>query len=189
MNDIDMLYSGSVDIFLHIKDKVIKLKNKHNAGTSYLTQCFAKFMTSDHDNLERSPSIDTPQFIDLEYRISTIVEGEIVWSEWSTYLLEPLSITSKSYDYVMTTDQSGAPFQQYTAHLKSALASYNMHEQITSDMEGSHQFRFVLKSGKDDSFLSYYHPMAYLDTDVETLSKISPGTQATIVWNMSLKNV
>lgn len=167
-NFTNLFYKGNVQVSLRIKDKVINLK-AHNSGLPTLNRSFCNFITGNTTTIE-----DIPEYIDLRYNAGT---------SWQTMLISRIHLSGKEWTY----DNS---LSNYIAKFTGVISYNYLSRAITrSDSE---VYRLYLYSGSLglDSLgnPTGYYDLAYLDIDAETLSYLSPGTQAIIEWSMQLLN-
>ena len=167
MSNITQLqYQGNVTISLKIKDKVKKLK-LHNNGTAALQEIFARIMANDSDSTAEFRNM-TPNYLDL-CRSS---DGE----EWYTCLLDIINIPTTARR--ATIDDNNEWVARFTATIR--------YDDLIVPIESTDTDKFRL-------YLYYMNSergradLAYLDVSAIDISKISPGTQAIIEWDMKLK--
>lgn len=167
-NMTNLFYNGFVSVSIKINDKLINLSN-HNSGLPTLNRSFCNFITGNTTTIE-----DIPEYIDLRYN-----NGE----SWESILISRIHLSGKSWTY----DSS---LQNYVAKFTGVI-SYNYLSRLISRTDTS-LYRLYLYSGSLglDSLgnPTGYYDLAYLDIDAETLSYLSPGTQAIIEWSMQLLN-
>ena len=163
-----LAYKGNVKVSIKIKDKIYEVKS-HNAGLPALCRSFCSFITGNTITVE-----DIPEYLDLRYN-----DG----GSWSSILLTKIPLSGKSWVYDGTINNYVAKF--------TGVISYNYLTRAITKAD-SDTYRLYLYSGSlgKDSNNNYtgYIDLAYLDIDAETLSYLSPGTQAIIEWSMQLLN-
>lgn len=159
----NMAYHGFIDVQINYKGKTINF-TKHNEGTTYLKQVFARVLTGNY-NIGQ----DTPQLLDLEYQTGD--------GKWVSYLLGKIDLTSKKpYRYG----------NQWFASFTATLTSSNLSDYI---QEGSGvNYRFAITTNKLSIYDDSTEAFAYVSVSDELLSKIVPGSQAIVTWNMQLIN-
>lgn len=171
MNTTTLGYKGSVEISIRYKGKLLTFKD-HNAGTPYLKKSFARVLTGNF-----RPEFDTPQVIDLECSVDG---GET----WQTYLKNPVDITAKSIAASLNGTSTSATFT-------ATIASSDLTDVIEEDSPSL--FRFSINTNilpdSDDRLGGTYQSFAKIYADAFMLSKIVPGSQAIVKWNMQLVDV
>lgn len=165
-NTTNMNYIGNVTLKLKIKDKIITLKN-HNAGSDYLMQSFAKFITGNYEG-----DRDIPKYLDLRTSANN-------GSTWTTCLTQTLPITSAYFE----NDSEEGWVARFTTTIKYEILISPISE------TSSNMYRLYLYSGKDDSTpAELYHDLAYMSVSAQDLAVISPGTVGIVEWSMKLQN-
>ena len=161
-------YKGNVKVSIKIKDKIFEV-NTHNEGLPALSRAFCQFITGNRITEE-----DIPQYLDLRYS-----DGET----YNSCLLSRVHLSGKSWVY----DSANS---NYIAKFTGVISYNNLTRAITR--ADSELYRLYLYSGSlgVDSNNEYtgYYDLAFLDISAETLSYLSPGTQAIIEWSMELVN-
>ena len=161
-------YKGDVKVCLKIKDKIIDIQN-HNAGLPALSRAFCQFITGNSLTIE-----DLPEFIDLRFNSG---------SAWESCLVARVPLSGKSWVYDDSTGNYVAKF--------TGVISYNYLNRVITRNDTT-DYRLYIYSGSlgPDGMGNYsgYYDFAYLDISAESLSYISPGTQAIIEWSMQLVN-
>lgn len=171
-NFTDMVYSGNVYTTIKIGNKIIELNN-HNSGTVFLKKLFTKLITGNFEGAQ-----DTPSFLDLRWYDNAT-------ETWLPALSSQIPLTSKTYAW--NSDKNN-----WVAEFNAVIDHSNLIEDIESN--SSKEYRLFLQSGYDplggiDPLnIEYYHDIASLDVLANDLSKIVPGTQAIISWQMQLLN-
>lgn len=166
-NVTTLAYQGHVDVKLKINGKLYDIGN-HNEGLNYLKYIFAVFITGNEVG-----SAYFPQYIDLRKEYQQ--ESETTESSFLTHFSD---ITGKRY-YL----DNGNWYAEFT----SVLSSEQLLQTILPDDSAS--FYLYLMTGYDEDNVSErQHDLAKLTITAKTLSLITPGITATIVWNMRLIN-
>ena len=158
------IYEGQVKIKLKIKDKIVDIYDNHNAGLPGLSRMFAKCVVSATISIS-----DTPQYLDL--RVSSSDD----WSSSTSCLYNKISLSGKYYEF-------DAGENNWVGKLTGVISAVNLKNTVASG--STENYRLYLVSGGSEEI-----QLAYLDMDTQTLSNLTPGTQAIIEWNMQLKNV
>lgn len=158
-----MAYHGFIEMKINYKGKVLTFEH-HNEGTEYLKKVFARVLTGNYNQNQ-----DTPQLLDLEYLAPD--------GNWISYLLNKIDLTSKKpYRYGT----------QWYASFTATLTSADLSDYI---QEGSGiRYRFVITTNKLTLYEDSTEAFAYVEVSDELLSKIVPGSQAIITWNMQIVN-
>lgn len=169
VNLTKLAYKGNVKVSIKIKDKIFEIKS-HNSGLPALSRSFCKFITANGTTEE-----DIPQYLDLRYSD----DG----TSYTTCLISRVHLSGKSWIYDSSSSNYVAKF--------TGVISYNYLTRPITRMDTDF-YRFYLYSGSlgldsNNQYTGYYD-LAYLDVDAETLSYLSPGTQAIIEWSMELVN-
>ena len=165
-------YKGTVHLSFNINGKKCS-QTKHNSGLPKLRQSFYRFILGYQSTPE-----DIPQYLDVRK-----TSGD--WStEGTTCLVSLIPLSGKTNweeGQYSSTSQSGA--DENVAKLTAVVSSTSLIKQIVNSDASS--YRLYLCSGETSYGTVNY--LAYLDTDAETLSKITPGTQMIVEWSMELK--
>ena len=169
MDNITKLgYIGNVTVKLKIGGKVFEVSS-HNEGLNYLKYLFALLMTGNDLG-----SAYSPQYLDL--RKEYTVDDETVISSYFNYFSE---ISGKRY----YADQD-----TWVAELTAVISSEQILQTILPDDPSV--FYLYLMSGYDnDNTLERQHDLARLKISAKSLSQITPGVTATLVWSLKLVNV
>lgn len=166
LNLTTLAYKGSVKISIKIKDKIFNVES-HNNGLPTLFQSFCKFITGNKTTIE-----DIPEYLDLRGGIN----GAFV-----SRLVSKVHLSGKGYVFEDNT---------YVAKF-TAVISYNQLTKAITRFD-TDEYRLYLCSGSlginSNNEVTGNNDIAYLDVTAETLSYLSPGTQAIIEWSMKLTN-
>lgn len=160
INMTNVAYLGNVKIRLKIKDKIFEIIN-HNEGLPELSKSFAKFITGGLITVE-----DIPQYLDLRKYID---------NNWQSQLNTRISLSGKYFDY----DES---IGNWVARLTGVISANYLSNPISRDDTST--YRLYLLSGSNPPA-----PLAFIEIGADTLSNLTPGTQAIIEWNMQLVNI
>lgn len=167
MNDnlTELKYSGNVQVKINICGKLYDITD-HNEGLDYLKYVFALLMTGNIAN-----NLFVPQYIDL--RKEEEDEEEVITE--SSYLNYISPISAKRY-YKENND--------WYAELTGVIASDQL-LQIVVPTDPDDYYLYLMTGFTDDG---KSNDLARLPITVKTLSQITPGITATIVWSMKLTN-
>lgn len=159
----ELAYRGFIEIKLNYRGKQISIL-KHNEGTEYLKRTFAQILTGNYNAQQH-----LPQKLDLEYQNA---EGN-----WISYLSGKIDLTAKRpYRYGT----------QWYASFTALVANANLLDTIEED--STTKFRFVLTTNNLSLYDNSSEAFAYVEVGADILSKIVPGAQAIVTWNMQILN-
>lgn len=167
-NLTNMVYRGDVDVKLKINGKYYSI-NTHNEGLNYLKYIFAVFITGNLMN-----EAYYPEYIDLRKQYEE--DSVVIERSFLNYFSK---ITGKRY-YL----DNGDWYAEFTA----VISSDQLLQTVLPD--DSSTFYLYLMTGYDENnTVERQHDLAKLEITAKTLSLITPGITAAIVWNMKLVNV
>lgn len=160
MNNVTKVhYKGKVNVKLRIKDKVVSINN-HNAGLKPLSLSFAKFITGNPITEN-----DIPVYLDLT---KAHTENDPAVS----MLITKVRLSGRYFELDSETDT-------YVAKFNAVISNSSLTETISRS--DTSIFKLVLCTAGTPQT-----PLATMDVSAETLSLITPGTQAIIEWTMML---
>lgn len=163
-NITELNYLGNVTVKINVCGKLYDITN-HNEGLDYLKYIFSLLMTGNIGT-----NIFVPQYIDLRKEYTE--EGEVKESSYLNYLSQ---ISAKRY-YKENND--------WYAELTGVIDSDQLFQTVTPD--DTSNYYLYLMTGYTDEHKSF--DLARLSISSKTLSQITPGITATIVWSMKLTN-
>lgn len=161
-------YLGSVSVKLKIGGKMYDISS-HNEGLNYLKYIFALLMTG--NNLGKAYS---PQYIDLRKEYEA--EGESIVSSYFNYFSE---VTGKRYY---------SDGNNWIAEITAVISSEQILQTILPD-DTSNFYLYLMTGYDDDNTIEKQHDLARLKISAKSLSQITPGVTATLVWSLKLVNV
>lgn len=180
----DVRYQGNVKIQIRKNGQAIKDIVRHNNGTITLSRAFALFIA----NIQGSEAY-VPQYLDLQY-IANPLEVDIDNLEnWETYLKKIISLSGPEVKYITNAykpkNKEGAGYEKNWVTIFRANIPYNL---LTSAVEATDKgaFRFFLLSNPIDSTSNIDRRLAWVNITAEELSKLEPGTEAMIEWQVQL---
>lgn len=163
-NVTNLSYEGDVTVKLKINGKLYEIEN-HNEGLNYLKYIFTVFITGNDVG-----TAYYPQYLDLRKDYTDV--GEL---SFLNYFSE---ITGKRYYY-----DNGSWYAEFTTVISSEQLLQTVLPDDTSD------YYIYLMTGYDEANTTEtQHDLARLSITPKTLSLITPGITATIVWSMRLVN-
>lgn len=167
-NTTKMSYQGIVSVKLKINGKLYDVTS-HNEGLNYLKYIFALLMTGNSLG-----SAYTPEYIDL--RKVYIEDGVEIERSYFNYF-SPLS--AKRY-YSDGGD--------WVAELTTVISYEQLLDTVLPD--DTSQYYLYLMTGYDtENSVERQHDLAKLAITPKTLSQITPGITASLVWSLQLVNV
>ena len=158
-----LAYKGFIEVKLNYRGKQISIL-KHNEGTEYLKRTFAQILTGNYNAQQH-----LPQKLDLQYQNNL--------GNWVSYLSGKIDLTAKRpYRYGT----------QWYASFTALISSENLLDTIEED--SATKFRFALTTTNLSLYDNSSEVFAYVDIGTDILSKIVPGAQAIVTWNMQILN-
>lgn len=164
-NKTNMTYHGKVKIKLKINGKLYEIAS-HNEGLDYIFNLFAVFITGNYVN----GALGLPQFLDLKRADST--DGE-----FNSYLTSLSPLTGKRYY------QSGS---DWIGEFTSVISSSQLLDIIKPDDTGI--YYIYLLTGYNENEVTPQKDVARIQVPVSSLSQITEGITATIVWSLMITN-
>lgn len=182
MASTGLCYVGNVTVKLKTKNgKVIEI-GRHNSGTTTLSKAFALFMAN---NANASAYI--PQYIDLQWIENPQSYDTEILSNWTSYLKRNVSITAPEVTY----EQNAYKIRGQSSYKKNwvvtvtASLPYNLlQSQVYSTSTAA--YRLFLCSGELPNDSSTDTRLAWVNIGANELSKMEPGTEALIEWQLQL---
>lgn len=173
MTNTELNYVGKVVLKLRINGEDFILRSK-NKGTNYLKKSICKFLTGNYGG-----EVDIPQMLDL--RIYDEAN-----ERWKSFLNQQIELTGKTYQYIDDDKELGIR-DNWVARFEGAIPYAALLDPIRIGDEGS--YRLYLYGAFDtEDIKERYHDLAYIPVSVESLARITPGTQALVEWNMQILN-
>lgn len=155
-NAIILPYKGIVTIKFKIKDKIVSFEN-HNAGLPRLGKSFCKFITGNATTDE-----DIPYYLDIIKQVDGAADSSI--------LINKIHLSGRYWEY---SDPN------YVAKFTAVVSYSSLKQSINRSDSGT--FKLYMYSAGALS-----EALATMVITAESLSLISPGTQAIIEWSMML---
>lgn len=176
-NKTRLTYRGDVAVRLKIGSKVIDVKG-YNSGTAYLKKSICKFLSGNYGGAP-----DIPQMIDLRKKDSSMPD---VPASWKTCLNQEIILTGKTF--LIEDNNDLGINNNWVARFTAAIPRAALIDAISAD-DVTNSYRLYLYGSFDELNISErYHDLAYIDISAESLSRITPGTQALIEWSMQILN-
>ena len=163
-----LTYHGNVKVKLKINGKLYEVEES-NEGLNYLKYIFAVFISGNDVGTSYSP-----QYIDLRKEYT---DEELQTFE-SSYLNYFSSVTGKRY----YEDNN-----EWYAEFTSVISSDQLLQTVLPD-DSSNYYLYLMTDYDEENTVDKQHDLAKLPITAKTLSQITPGITATIVWSMKLTN-
>lgn len=160
MNNLTkVFYKGKVNLQLKIKDQIISIDN-HNAGLLGLSLSFCKFITG--NSITEN---DIPIYIDLTKSDEEFDIGDSI-------LINKIRLSGRFFELDPTSNN-------YVAKFNAVISNSSLTETISR--ADSNYFKLILYTAGNPQTA-----LATMNVSAETLSLITPGTQAIVEWSMML---